>query len=226
MKGCQTGQLSPTRQAGACRRQVEWSMRLSEGLGRRQVGAKISVRASLEDLKQEFDESLGYIRQDIRWLIDHDSGLNYTIALLIGCGCEMLAALDDKNRRGEKVFAELLPAGEWQLLAARIYGALRDGLAHGFDTKHLLVDGSEHQIYISVRGPQNIRIKKTHRGLGLYIGIRRLAEGLCNKITNFEARLAHDEGARQRFIEARQPTATLSRAEAAAWHTLIKAAGF
>jgi hypothetical protein len=81
-----------------------------------------------EYIKQEFRESLGYIRQDIKWLIKHDAGLNYTIALLIGCGCEMLVACGgDKNRLGEKVFADLLPSGEWQVLADRIYGALRDG---------------------------------------------------------------------------------------------------
>jgi len=44
------------------------------------------------DIKQEFDVSLGYVRQDIRWLLQSGSSLNYTVALLIGCGCEMLAA--------------------------------------------------------------------------------------------------------------------------------------
>ena len=61
-------------------------------------------------VKVKFDETLGYIRQDLRWLLEKRSSLNYTIALLIGCGCEMLAACGgDKQRRGERVFAELLP---------------------------------------------------------------------------------------------------------------------
>ena len=102
---------------------------------------------SLAYIKREFAETLGYIRGDITWLIEHDSVLNYTIALLIGCGCEMLAACSgDKNRLGEKVFAELMPVNEWQVLAKLIYGALRDGLVHGFDTKHLRVNGQDHQI--------------------------------------------------------------------------------
>jgi hypothetical protein len=180
-----------------------------------------------EHIKQEFHESLGYIRQDLKWLIEHDSGLNYTIALLIGCGCEMLAACEsDRNRLGEKVFADLLPPGEWQVLADRIYGAVRDGLAHGFDTKHLLVDGNEHQIYLSVRGDQEIRIIRNVRGVGLCIGIRSLAEKLCDKIDKFEAILERDEDARHRFMKARQPTACLNTSEAAAWRTLIAAKGF
>jgi len=84
---------------------------------------------SWANIKKEFDDSVGYIRQDLRWLQSHQSGLNYTVLLLVGCGCEMLAAIGgDKKRRGEKVFAELLPAGDWRLLATRLYTALRDGL--------------------------------------------------------------------------------------------------
>ena len=181
---------------------------------------------SLEYIKQEFAESLGYIRGDIDSLIKNDSGLNYTIALLIGCGCEMLAACSSENTRlGEKVFAEFLPT-EWQPLANRIYGALRDGLAHGFDTKHLRLDGKEHQIYLSVRGTQGIRIIKNNRGVGLHIGIRSLAEALCAKITDFEALLECDDDARRRFINARQRPADLNTAEAAAWRALVAAAGF
>jgi hypothetical protein len=186
---------------------------------------KGNVTSCARDVKQEFAESLGYIRQDICWLLNHDSGLNYTIALLICCGCEMLAALKDKNRRGEKVFAEILPSGGWQVLAGRIYEALRNGLAHGFDTKHLLVDGTQYQIYLGVKGPQDIRIIQTNRGAGLYIGIRSLAEALCAKITDFEALLEHDDDARRRLMAARQTTTALNVIEAEAWRALIAAAG-
>ena len=46
---------------------------------------------SFTDIEKEFNESLAYIRNDIAWLCEHDSGLNYTVALLIGCACEALA---------------------------------------------------------------------------------------------------------------------------------------
>ncbi len=172
-------------------------------------------------VKQEFDETLGYVRHDLRWLLKHSS-LNYTIALLIGCGCEMLAAsAGDRKRRGERVFAELLPAtDELQALASRLYSVLRDGLAHGFDTKHLRVDGTEHQIYLSSSGPQEIAIEKNQRGIGLRIGIGGLAEKLCDKISEFEYRLTHDEVARQSFMDARQRAADLNTTEAVAWRSL------
>jgi hypothetical protein len=174
-------------------------------------------------VKLEFDETLGYIRQDLRWLLEKQSSLNYTIALLIGCGCEMLAACGgDKTRHGERVFAELLPpTKELQALANRLYSALRDGLAHGFDTKHLRVDGTEHQVYLSSLGAQEFTIVRNERGIGLRIGIGALAEGLCVKITEFEGRLEHDGDARQRFMNARLRPADLSATEAAAWRALV-----
>jgi hypothetical protein len=184
------------------------------------------AEASLAYVKAEFAVTLGYIGQDIKWLLDRDSGLNYTIGLLIGCGCEMLAACaGDKKRLGEKVFAELLPSGDWQLLAERLYTALRDGLAHGFDTKHLVVDGREHQIFLSSRGRGGLGFGRDSQGIGLHIGLRVIAEGLCAKIDEFEALLAHDGEARRRFVAARQRTAVLKSAEADAWRRLVQSSG-
>ena len=140
-----------------------------------------------------------FFATDIQWLIDKQSGgpgaPNYTVALLVGCGFEVLAACQGgANRHGETVFAEFLP-DEWRLLAGMLYSALRDGLAHGFDTKHLLVDGEEHQIHLHVKGPPGIRFARTDRGIGLFIGTRSIADALCEKITDYEVLLA---AARQR----------------------------
>jgi hypothetical protein len=181
---------------------------------------------SWTEIKKEFDESLGYVRQDIRWLREHDCGLNYTVVLLIGCGCEMLAAASgDKKRRGEKVFAELLPAGGWRLLADRLYSALRDGLAHGFDTKHLDVDNRTIQIYISWRHPEVIEIQRVNGGLGLWVGVQPLAAALCGRIDDFEHLLKQDETARARFWQAHEyrRVAQLNQNEAAAWRELAAA---
>jgi|HubBroStandDraft_6_1064221.scaffolds.fasta_scaffold287565_2 hypothetical protein len=179
------------------------------------------------DIKKEFDYSLGYVRTDIRWLQEHKSSLNYTVVLLIGCGCEMLAAAQgDKKRRGEKVFAEPLLVGDWRLLAGRLYTALRDGLAHGFDTKHLVVDGKAIQIYLSWDHPVVIEMMRSPRGVvGLNVGVQALANALCEKIDEFEKLLQQDAGARQQFREAseHQRLAELNSNEVAAWRRLVKA---
>ena len=176
------------------------------------------------DIKKEFDESLGYVRQDIRWLQKHDCGLNYTVALLVGCGCEMLAAArGDKKRRGERVFAQLLPPGDWRLLSDCLYTSLRDGLAHGFDTKHLYVDSQAIQIYVSWGHRKLIEIRRVSGGLGLWVGIQALAAALCAEIDAFETVLQQDETARVLFKQAcdYQRLARLNQNEAAVWRRLV-----
>jgi len=115
------------------------------------------------DIKKEFDESLGYLHNDIAWLCEHNSGLNYTVALLIGCACEALAdggAYPSKDL----ALADLLPDNDWRQLAKRLFDALRNGLAHSFDTKHLHVDGQVIQIYITWSMPGVIAINKANGG--------------------------------------------------------------
>jgi hypothetical protein len=178
-----------------------------------------------KDLEGEFRVSLGYVRSDIRWLLDHNSRLHYTIALLIGCGCEMVAAAegDVKGRRGEKIFVELLPPGDWRILADKLYSALRDGLAHGFDTKHIEVDDQAVQIYMSVDYRESIAVARS--GLGLQLGVKTLGIALCQRIDQIEERLRHDETARRLFKSAieYQRTVRLNRNERAAWDRLTRA---
>jgi hypothetical protein len=178
------------------------------------------------EIASEFEETLGYIRGDLDWLIKNKPNLHYTVALLVGCGCEMLASYRNPRRRnGEIVFAELLPTGEWQALAVRLYGALRDGLAHGFDTKHISVNSKEHQICINSSEPELFTFRNSDRGIILSINIKSIATAVCNKITEFENVLKQEAGARERFMKASQPPAILSQAETTAWRNLVKAAG-
>jgi hypothetical protein len=175
------------------------------------------AQPTFAEIKGEFDETLGYIRGDLDWLIKNKPNLHYSVALLVGCGCEMLAASrDHRKRHGEVVFAELLPPGDWQVLATTLYGALRDGLAHGFDTKHILVDGKEHQICLNSTAPTQFTFRDSGRGLILSIEIKSIAGALCAKITDLENLLKQDAEARERFMKARQRPAKLSQDEATA----------
>jgi hypothetical protein len=182
------------------------------------------VQPTFFQIKVEFDETLGYIRGDLYWLVKNKPNLHYTLALLVGCGCEMLAACrDPKKRNGEVVFAELVPAGDRQVLATRLYGALRDGLAHGFDTKHILVDGKEHQICLTSSESSQFAFRDSDPGLILSIQIKSIGIALCAKITEFEDLLKRDAAARERFMRARQPAALLNQNEAIAWRKLVAA---
>lgn len=154
---------------------------------------------SYSDIKVEFDQSLGFIRGDIRWLCDHNSGLNYTVALLVGCACEGMAdggAYPSK----ERAFAELLPDDDWKKLAKPLFDAVRNGLVHSFDTKHIPVGSELYQIVFNWGKADAVWIGKFNGQMGaLNIGTIRLGQGVCKMIDEFEARLKSEPAACQRF---------------------------
>jgi hypothetical protein len=164
---------------------------------------------SYADIEKEFEESLGYIHNDIEWLQKNDSKLNYTVALLVGCACEALADAGASTSK-ERILAEVLPAGDWQQLAKPLFDALRNGLAHSFDTKHLHVGAAEIQIHISWTKKDVVSIVKTQNGLGLLIGIQPIADLIRGKINDFKQVLRTDEAARRRFRAAMRRDRTVS----------------
>jgi len=175
---------------------------------------------SYADIEQEFEESLGYIRNDIAELLRRNVGLNYTVALLIGCACEALAASD--GRHHHDVFADLLD-GEWRSLAKPLFNALRNGLAHSFDTKHLHVEGEAIQIHISWTLTEMFVIEKCDGAPRLVLGIQPLANRLCKKVNEFKAMLQNHAPARQRFRQAcqKERIAQFSLSEADVWKRLV-----
>jgi hypothetical protein len=173
---------------------------------------------SFADIKTEFEDSLGYIHNDIEWLCQKNSSLNYTIALLIACACEALAdggAYPNK----QMAFGDLLPDDDWRKLARPLFDALRNGLVHSFDTKHLKVGSKSVQIYMNFHTSEVIAIKQTPLGEGLLIGTRPLAMKMCQRIKEFESKLRNDPDACRRFRDAMQRDRTVDCLEAT-WEML------
>ena len=48
------------------------------------------MEIAFKEIEKEFNETFGYVRQDIAEILKKNLGLNYTIALLVCCACEML----------------------------------------------------------------------------------------------------------------------------------------
>ncbi len=178
-----------------------------------------NAEPSFADIEREFDESLGYIRNDVFALCRQKERVNYTVALLVGVGCEFLAE-GEGNKKPHEVFAELLPNDDWKTLAKPLFEAVRNGLAHKFDTKHLHVDGQRIQIYFSWDREE---VVDTSPGTRLFIGTRPLGLLLCKKIEEFRQKLQGDAIARKRFRQAysREDWTGCSAVETAAWKRLV-----
>jgi hypothetical protein len=48
------------------------------------------MEIAFNEIGKEFNETFGYVRQDIVELLENDRPLRYTVALLACCACEML----------------------------------------------------------------------------------------------------------------------------------------
>jgi hypothetical protein len=153
------------------------------------------------EIEEEFEYSLGYIHNDIQALCQGKQTLNYTVALLVGVACE---ALEDAGAHANKitVLEDLLPDSDWKRLAMPLFDALRHGLAHNFDTKHIQVNGNVVQIYLSWNMKETIRITQVNGKDALYLSTCGLRDGVCQKIRDFRTKLQNDAEARQRFRNA------------------------
>jgi hypothetical protein len=176
---------------------------------------------SFAEIEKEFDEPLGYIKNDISALCLQNERVNYTVALLVGVGCEVLAK--GRGKASSAVFAELLPTDDWKALSKPLWKAVRNGLAHKFDTKHLHVDGESIQIYFDWMRSQIVDIGPANGQTGLFIGTRPLGRLLCKKIDEFRWELENDAVARERFRQAHsyKSKTECSTSETAAWRRLV-----
>ncbi len=150
------------------------------------------------EIREEFEYSLGYINGDIQALCRGPLHLQYTVALFVGVACE---ALEDAGAYADKtsVLEEMLPDADWKKLKRPLFDAIRHGLAHNFDTKHIYVDGNVIQIHFFWDQPEMIRIQQANGKDRLYIGTCSLGDAVCRKILDFKIKLQNDPDARQRF---------------------------
>ena len=92
------------------------------------------MEIAFREIEQEFRQTFGYVRQDIAEILNKNLGLNYTIALLVCCACEMLTWYRGlRDDQASEVFTSLLPDTEpYKAIGKTLWEALRNGLAHKF----------------------------------------------------------------------------------------------
>lgn len=182
-----------------------------------------SSMTSYREIEHEFSVTLGYIRDDINALCRGSERLNYTVALLVGVACE---ALEDAGAYPDKilVLSELLPDSDWRKLTRVLFEALRHGLAHNFDTKHINIDGKLVQIYMAWDLPHPIEIKMQGDEEQIRIGTRVLGIGICKKIEEFRAKLRNDADARERFRSSLNRSSREVKCDGEVWRVLRRKA--
>ena len=148
-------------------------------------------------IQREFKETLGYVRQDIAKILDDKLGLNYTIALLACCACEMLAwHREDESYR---VFTSLLPDVEqYKVIGKVLWEALRNGLAHKFRPDTIKIDGEEWRFQLYSQPGPAIAVSAGEPNW-IRMNIRTISERVIAQITTYENELRNDAVSRQKF---------------------------
>jgi len=119
------------------------------------------MEIAFKEIEKEFNETFGYVRQDIAEILKKNLGLNYTIALLVCCACEMLTWHRDlRDDQAYEVFTSLLPdTDSYKAIGKTLWEALRNGLAHKFRPDTFRIEDEEWRFTISSQsGPQMLSL--------------------------------------------------------------------
>jgi hypothetical protein len=122
--------------------------------------------------REAFDRLRQMMKGDVRRVLEWREGGNYVAALLIATASESLSKLQDQP--DETVFVNLLSKhGLPRGLAAEVFSALRDGLAHVYDTKFIRVD--DHvlvELVVSWGNRRHLTVRRDPPGL--YLNVRTM----------------------------------------------------
>jgi hypothetical protein len=178
--------------------------------------------------RKSFDETFGYVRQDLAAIRSANLGLNYTVVLLICCACQMLAW--HKGLKDDQVFTSLLPDDErCRLLGKKMFEALRNGLAHRFRPNTIKVGSEDWRFSIRWQGGPPISVNprpNPNDPNWLQLNAKVLEERLTAQIDAYQEELRNSARARANFLEKSRKCITEihggGEGIAAAWKSLMR----
>jgi hypothetical protein len=137
-----------------------------------------------------FTQLRDFLQHDLKNVLRMEHGGNYTAALLVAVGCEALSLLLEKGP--DDVLVQLLTRrGIDQHMAEDIVSALRNGLAHAFDTKFIQVGPKYVELVISWGAVEHLECETNPPRL--YLNVRTMwEEDLKRVLAEVERRLADD----------------------------------
>jgi hypothetical protein len=166
------------------------------------------VSSCFDSIKEEFYELRDFILVDLRILLGSPAGGNYAAALLITTACEVVGPLRYENNGEREFFKNYLIPETWRPVAASVYDALRNGLAHSFATKTIMqINGSPVEIGVSWKDKPHFKYDATEATV--YINVRELSEALERAFEAYENELANQSDLCDLFRKRRQRKRTV-----------------
>jgi hypothetical protein len=158
------------------------------------------MEIAFKEIEKEFSETFGYVRQDIAAILKNNLGLNYTIALLVCCACEMLTWHGGlRDDQAHEVFTSILPDTEpYRAVGKTLWEAMRNGLAHKFRPDTIRIENDEWRFTISSRGGPHVSVTKGQPHW-IHLNIRECSSRVSSQIDAYEQELRASADARLRF---------------------------
>ncbi len=110
------------------------------------------MEGSYEDIRSTFEKVRDYFTYDLKLLSSQERGGNYITGFLIACACETHVRFRyGTNAKGEQFFSEKMLPDEWKPVAPSLFDAIRNGIAHCYETKPIRIGDKLLGIGISWR---------------------------------------------------------------------------
>jgi hypothetical protein len=160
------------------------------------------MEIAFKEIEKEFNETFGYVRQDIAEILKKNLGLNYTIALLVCCACEMLTWHRDlRDDQAYEVFTSLLPdTDSYKAVGKTLWEALRNGLAHKFRPDTIRIEDEEWRFTISSQSGPHMSVTKGQPHW-IHLNVRVFSSRVISRIDAYEQELRTSADARLSFHE-------------------------
>jgi hypothetical protein len=120
-----------------------------------------------------FNQLRRYVTHDAKQILSLARGGNYAAALLICIGSEALSRIQGLGNTA--VFRRLVgPYGLDEPMADDLFDAVRQELAHMYDTKLIKVGARELGIYVGWGGHRHMSILRDRDPHGLYLNVKTM----------------------------------------------------
>lgn len=168
-----------------------------------------------------------FVLHDLEVMGRQDEGVNYAAVLVILSACEALGALRyGRDNAGATFFQEYLLPAQWKAVAQDLWNALRNGLAHSYDTKSVLQLGVPIELAISWRERDHLTYDLTTNQL--FLNVQEMIRALGDAFDRYEQELRDDTKLGSDFnLNVRRPVEVhvpLSRRQV--WRDVLKPFGF
>lgn len=152
-------------------------------------------------IEKRFNQVRRYITGDLRRLVKQPKGGNYLAAFLIACACETVGWFKyGNNQRGAQVLAEELLPPEFRPVAPSLYDAMRNGIAHRYETKTLCIGDKRLDVGISWRKKPHLCVSR-RQGI-IFLNVQSLAKQVYRMFSKYKRELQSDATLREKFYDS------------------------